>query len=156
MDCVCVCVCVCVFMRVWVFFLFTYHGGCWSHCFRYMKPLTHFTDMHDLLNFVKMSPNMIITLEYSELCHWISSLPGFVHYPKNTFIPFASSVRHSRKAREPSEQTSMKQPKSANVHLVNSTKVPRAATVANTVSCELGLGHALKGLFHGFHLRTTP
>ena len=53
-------------------------------------------DMNDYLNCVKLSPYTIIVLERSELCHWISGLPGFVHYPKNTLIPLTSSVKHAR------------------------------------------------------------
>ena len=52
--------------------------------------------MNDYLNCVKLSPYTIVVLERSELCHWISGLPGFVHYPKNTLIPLTSSSKHSR------------------------------------------------------------
>lgn len=51
--------------------------------------------MNDYLNCVKLSPHIIVVLERSELCHWVSGLPGFVHYPKNSLIPLTSLAKHS-------------------------------------------------------------
>ena len=51
--------------------------------------------MNDYLNCVKLSPYTIVSLERSELCHWVSGLPGFVHYPQNSLIPLTSSAKHS-------------------------------------------------------------
>lgn len=42
---------------------------------------------------------MIRNLEYSELCHWISDLPGFVHYPIGKLVVTSAprKTRHSKK-----------------------------------------------------------
>ena len=42
--------------------------------------------MNDLLNFVKLTPNMIYTLEHSEVCHLFTTLPGFVPYPRDRLV----------------------------------------------------------------------
>ena len=45
--------------------------------------------IHDLLHFCKLSAHSIITIERSEVCHWITTLPGFVPYPRNLLLPLA-------------------------------------------------------------------
>ena len=45
--------------------------------------------IHDLLHFCKLSAHSIITIERSEACHWITTLPGFVPYPRNLLLPLA-------------------------------------------------------------------
>lgn len=53
--------------------------------------------MHDFLNIVKLSPNMILILEHSELCFWMSGLPGFVYYPKSALMPLSGLSRRLRR-----------------------------------------------------------
>ena len=55
--------------------------------------------MHDFLNIVKLSPNMILVLEHSELCFWMSALPGFVYYPKNALMPLSGLSRRLRRTK---------------------------------------------------------
>ena len=45
------------------------------------------SDIHDLLHIFKLPATAIITIERSELFHWITTLPGFVLYPRNLLLP---------------------------------------------------------------------
>lgn len=53
-------------------------------------------DKNDLLNFVKLTPNMIFTLEHSELCHIFNTLPGFVPYPRDRLVLEQRGIRQAK------------------------------------------------------------
>ena len=89
----------CLWLNCWVGKMILAGFVSWTHIpcvVSHAPPWLLTQDMNDYLNCVKLSPYTIIVLERSELCHWVSGLPGFVHYPKNTLIPLTSSVKHSR------------------------------------------------------------
>lgn len=75
-----------------------------------MYTLTNKSDMHDLFNFVKLTPNMIFTLEHAELCHMVNTLPGFVHYPRDKLLPDSntSKAKHNRTTTKRDTSTKLK------------------------------------------------
>lgn len=78
--------------------------------------------MHDLFNFVKLTPNMIFTLEHAELCYMITTLPGFVPYPRDKLMPDSDTgrVRLSRTTTKKDTSPAVTKDKLQNGHLKSS------------------------------------
>ena len=77
--------------------------------------LTHPSVINDLLHFCKLSAHSIIIIERSEACHWITTLPGFVPYPRNLLLPLAIPLPY--KAIDKGQQPSSAGPSHAPVVL---------------------------------------
>lgn len=58
------------------------------------------TDIHDLLHFCKLSGHSIITIERSEACYWITTLPGFIPYPRSLLLPLAIPLPYKEIGKE--------------------------------------------------------